>query len=165
MHSDRNKVQADIRLGTDKNTKKLFKKYTAKSKLKDRINFVKKGDQVFSGDRNIADGFNTFFGSIFSKDSGEAEGLGNNRDIIDEINCISNFEIDREQVLKIINSLNIHKSVGPDKISARILREGVDSISYALTIIFNRSLTCIHIIVKERHEYTYIQAHGVSKHI
>ena len=98
----KNKAKEDIQLGTDRNTKKLFKKYKAKSKFKDKINFVKKGNQIFTGDKNIADGFNNFFGSIFSIDSTEEEWLGNSTDTLNNINCINSIEVNREQVHKII---------------------------------------------------------------
>ena len=135
-----------IGLGKEKNPKKLFRKYKVKSKVKEHINFIKKGDQIFSGDKNIVDGFNSFFGSIFNKNDDDIsslhdESINLHDEFLGNVNSISSFEITVDSVKKIIKSLDTNKSMGPDGISSRILKEGVDSISYALTKIFNKSLT------------------------
>ena len=133
-------MQEDIMIGREKNSKKLFTKYKVKSKIKEQINFIKKGDQVYTGDKNIADGFNSFFSSIFNTYSEEDELDIQNEVLVGNTNTIDIFEIEYDTVKKIINTLDINKSMGPDNISTRILKEGVDSISYALTKIYNASL-------------------------
>ena len=134
-------ILEDIGLGKEKNPKKLFRKYKVKSKVKERINFIKKGDQIFSGDKNIADGFNSFFASIFSKNDDDLGIDLQDGEVLGNVNSLSSFEIKIDTVGKLIKSLDINKSLGPDGISSRILKEGLDSISYALTKIFNKSLT------------------------
>ena len=134
-------IQEDIELGKEKNSKKLFRKYKAKSKVKERINFIRKGDQIFSGDKDISDGFNAFFASVFGIDNNSDIGINSNEDeILGNVNSLTSFEITTDSVGKIIRALDTNKSMGPDGISARILKEGVDSLSYALTKIFNKSL-------------------------
>ena len=53
---------------------------------------------------------------------------------------LDNVYIDRENIKKLINELNVNKAMGPDNIHSRVLKEGVESISHALEIIFSRSL-------------------------
>ena len=133
-------IQEDIGLGREKNPKKLFRKYKVKSKVKERINFIKRGDQVFSGDKDISDGFNAFFASVFGIDNSDVDINLHDDEIFGNVNSLTSFEITTDSVGKIIRSLDTNKSMGPDGISARILKEGVDSLSYALTKIFNKSL-------------------------
>ena len=134
-------IQEDITLGNDKNPKHLFRKYKSKARVKEQISFIKKGDQIFSGDKNIADGFNSFFSSVFSNsDNNMFQYKNQYDDVRGNSNSIKSFEISVESVSKIIKSLNINKSMGPDNINSQILKEGEVSISYALTKIFNKSL-------------------------
>ena len=138
-------IQDDILIGNEKNPRKLFRKYKVKSKVKEHINFIKKGNQIFSGDKNIADGFNSFFSSIFTKDEKYVDIDLFEDEMVGNVNSISSLEISRDTVYRIIRSLDVNKSIGPDNISSRILKEGVDSISLALTIIFNKSLSDAHV--------------------
>ena len=53
---------------------------------------------------------------------------------------MSAITVDPKGVLKLLNSLNIHKASGPDGLSARVLRECSSEISPMLAIIYNESL-------------------------
>ena len=55
------------------------------------------------------------------------------------------FGIEVDTVVKILKSLDPNKSMGPDCLSPRLLREGADSIGQALTIIFNKSLIDVEV--------------------
>ena len=48
--------------------------------------------------------------------------------------------VDPKVVLKLLNSLNIHKAPGPDGLSARVLKECSSDITPILTLIYNESL-------------------------
>ena len=48
--------------------------------------------------------------------------------------------VDPKGVLKLLNSLNIHKAPGPDGLSARVLKECSSEIAPILTLIYNESL-------------------------
>ena len=95
----------------------------------------------------MADGFNSFFASIFSKSGDDIDIDLHDCEILGNVNSLSSFEIKIETVGKLIKSLDINKSMGPDCINSRILKEGIDSISYALTKIFNKSLACSEVPV------------------
>ena len=48
--------------------------------------------------------------------------------------------VDPKGVLKLLNSLNIHKAPGPDDLSARVLKECNSETALILTLIYNESL-------------------------
>ena len=48
--------------------------------------------------------------------------------------------VDPKRVLKLLNSLNIHKTPGSDGLSARVLKECSSEIAHILTLIYNESL-------------------------
>ena len=52
---------------------------------------------------------------------------------------MDNIEITENGVFKLLNSLKVHKAAGPDKITARVLKQLAPVISPILTIIFKRS--------------------------
>jgi len=54
---------------------------------------------------------------------------------------MSNIEVTAFGVQKLLRNLDSKKSVGPDKISYRILIETSEEISPVLTYIFNKSLS------------------------
>lgn len=135
------KIQEDINISKEKDTKQLFKKYKIKSKFKNEINFIKIGDQVFSGDKNISEGFNNFFSSVFNMPNKDANIVNTVPDTARNLDSISNLVVTKDEVVNLINKLDINKGCGPDGVSNRILKEGIDSLSLALTLIFNKSLT------------------------
>ena len=45
-----------------------------------------------------------------------------------------------QDILDVLQHLDVNKACGPDLISPRLLREGVDFLAYPLFIVFNRSL-------------------------
>ena len=53
---------------------------------------------------------------------------------------IGEITIDPKGVLKLLNSLKIHKASGPDGLSARVLKECSSEISPMLSLIYNESL-------------------------
>ena len=132
-----------INLSNSKNTRKLFGHFSIKSKIKNRINLLKSNDKIIEGEGEIVNEFNQYFSSVFNKkdndfehnidESSESEILGN-------VNSIENVDINPEIIKKIILSLDVNKSGGPDSISSRILKEGVDSFSVGLSIIYSKSL-------------------------
>ena len=54
---------------------------------------------------------------------------------------IGEIPVDPKGVLKLLNNLNIHKTSGPDCLSARVLKECSSEISPTLALIYNESLT------------------------
>ena len=81
--------------------------------------------------------FNKFFHSVFSERSGEmayedftpfTEGT------IDDLSCSV------ADVYKVLSSLDVHKAIGPDAISPRILKECAAELAPSISQLFNFSL-------------------------
>ena len=56
------------------------------------------------------------------------------------VNILENIQVDNNEVLDVLKSLDVTKATGPDGISARLLKEGAPSICISLTKLFNLSL-------------------------
>lgn len=54
---------------------------------------------------------------------------------------LNNINVEQGITRSLILKLNNRKAPGPDEIHARVLKEGVDIISEALRLIFDRSLS------------------------
>jgi hypothetical protein len=85
---------------------------------------------------SIAESFNSFFQSVFTKDDDTDLPPFDTR-IIDQLCAISFNYIDTLQVLL---SIDTNKAVGPDNVSGLLLKECAHELAVPLTIIFNRSL-------------------------
>ena len=83
-----------------------------------------------------ADCLNNFFSSVFTReDHNSYPALGNSDQQMDD------FVITERGVLKLLQSLDVKKSIGPDEISPRVLKETAVEIVPVLTSIFNQSLS------------------------
>ena len=54
--------------------------------------------------------------------------------------ALNNIVFMQEQVVKKIEGLNIYKSIGPDGLHPRVLKESREQLADSLTIIFNLSM-------------------------
>ena len=118
-----------------KNSKRFYSYFGKKSKIKSNISKVKHDGKNIEGGENIANAFNEYFSSVFNKDFGNKT-----RQLKSRVNkTLDKINININEIRKIIMKLNINKAGGPDEIHARVLREGVDSISVALFLIFCKS--------------------------
>ena len=61
-------------------------------------------------------------------------------EVLGNVHSIEDIEVNPEVIRKLISALDVNKAAGPDQISSRILKEGVDSFSIGLSIIFSKSL-------------------------
>ena len=132
-----------INLSKDsKNTKRLFGHFNLKSKIKNRINMIKNKGKIFEGDCEIAGEFNNYFSSVFNNMDNDSQNFGEGEEaaFLGNSRSFENIEINPGVVKKVIEGLDTNKSSGPDGISARVLKEGIDSFSLALSIIYRKSL-------------------------
>ena len=152
------KVKFEKMLGKNaKKNKKLFYKY-ANSKNKARIPVVqlKKGDEEYTdNDKECSDVLNNYFKSVFNEE-GDRDLLFFNdfakMVFMDEMveplhytgpveeNSVADFEVDINCVLNLLRKQNPHKTMGPDKLHARILKELAEQIAEPLTHIYNASI-------------------------
>ena len=88
-------------------------------------------------DIDKANSLNTYFASVFTKES-----LNTLPVLPDRSNgsSLNNIKIDKEEVEKTLNKLNVSKAAGPDNIHAKVLYELRSEINVPLNIIYNRSL-------------------------
>ena len=83
---------------------------------------------------DMANCLNRQFGSVFSKPTTTPPDLGPSPHP-----NMSDINITQNGVKLLLSKQKINKAAGPDKISARILREASDQIAPALTLLFNAS--------------------------
>ena len=86
-------------------------------------------------DKDKADIMQDQFASVFTKPNDNLPEFNPRTNSI-----LGNILITREMVRKKILALDVSKSVGPDEISPRLLREIADHVSNPLTLLFNKSL-------------------------
>ena len=134
----KNKRLEQIKISKEiKNPKKFFSYFNSKKKFKSIIKLIRKDNEIAYNDNHIVEIFNNYFSSIFNNKNGNDKVK-----LLDNIegHLINNIEINKNIICKYISSLDIGKAAGPDGLSARILKEGMNSISTALDIIFRKSL-------------------------
>ena len=130
---------------------KVIKNLGVSSKSKSATSVIglkdEQGNVVFDSEI-VANCFNTFFTNIASK---LVEKLGcseYSKDDVDDFYCNKGVSknsfsfnvVSEDEIKKLLESLNVHKSTGFDKISARFLKDGANVISCPLTYIMNLSL-------------------------
>ena len=69
-----------------------------------------------------------------SSDSSSGDSPGSSDDNIDNLLCTE------EEVLRLLQSIDMSKANGPDKISGKKLKATATSIAYPITILFNKSI-------------------------
>ena len=80
---------------------------------------------------------NEYFSSVFSNTSSLTQTFTDNTRLTPNFNRID-FNVD--DIINLINSLNDNKSVGPDNIHIKIIKEGRNNLATALYYIFRRSI-------------------------
>ena len=90
------------------------------------------------GNTDIANAFNKYFASIFTKDedgSFEQDDLSQ-----DDVRIIDDVILSEEEIVAVINNLDSKKAHGPDGIPVRLLKETAMQITPSLRALFNKSL-------------------------
>ena len=121
-----------------KTNPKMFYKYV-NSKIKPQetvTNLLKKNNEYTANDQEKADTLNEFFSSVFVKETDD-EIPTFNFDFKTETNDIN---ISRDEVFKALCKLNISKSMGPDCVHPRVLKELAKELTDPLHLLFNKSI-------------------------
>ncbi|RMC19979.1 hypothetical protein DUI87_00824 [Hirundo rustica rustica] len=124
-----------------KDNKKCFYKYiNAKTKGKPNLcSLLDKGGNLISADEEKAEVLNDYFASVFSE---ETTCLQDNcpPGLVDGVREQNGPLIIQEvAVRELLKCLDIHKSMGPDGIHPRVMRELSDELAKPLSIIYHQS--------------------------
>ena len=128
--------EAMLAKNSRRNPKSVYSYLNSKTVLKDSIRALNNLDGSTTTDGlEIVNRLNDYFISVFAKE----ESLDNlSFPEKCEIICQDpNFEVD--EVRKQLDNLNIHKTVGVDKVHPRVLKECSQALAFSLSIIFKKS--------------------------
>ena len=137
------KAQLELKLAAGvKGNKKLFYKYI-NSKRRTRENLhslLDEAGNVTTEDKEKADVLNAFFTSVFKRQTGYPQ-----VSLLSDLAALAGEQtkpptIQEETVRDLLLQLDCHKSMGPDEIHPRVLRERAEVIAEPLSIIYQCSL-------------------------
>lgn len=96
-------------------------------------------DCTYQDGPSICNGFNDFFKSVFIKPKDQYT-FDNEPNIIDNTNVIHTVEINENNVLKMLKSIDIKKSAGADGIPPLYIKNTAEQLTKPITLLFKRSL-------------------------
>ena len=136
------KYEKDLVQRAKENPKVIWKYIKSKSKTRDGISDLRMNPADTKSpktdiDEEKAKILAKYFLSVFTT---ETNGNVPNLELNQSINPISSLEISEENILKMLNTLKIDKSPGPDELHPRVLKEISSSITKPLYHIFKQSL-------------------------
>jgi hypothetical protein len=123
------------------------------TKAKDMIGPLTKLDGSHtSTDQECAELINNYFTSVFNKPEQQIPGQAPNN-VVPSGDLLEVVYFSPDEVKKIISKLKSNSSPGPDQISSRLLKEGVNLLNQPLAMLFNMSIQtgCVPNIWKMAH--------------
>lgn len=139
----KSKREAEINLARNcnKNPKKFFSFYKYNKNNADRVGPLLANGTLTCDDQEAANCLNDYFSSVFTQEKLDSFNINQINDVPPITTAvIENILVNKETVKAIIDKIRPNKAAGPDDIFATILREGSESFSEALSIMFTRSL-------------------------
>nr|XP_047141284.1 uncharacterized protein LOC124816226 [Hydra vulgaris] len=117
------------------NPKSVYAYINNKTRIKDSIKAIKLHNGIITTDnQEIVNTLNEFFASVFIQDDSSEEVLDNNL-----LTKCSDPDFSISIIPKHLSNLNMYKSVGPDNVHPKVLKECSEFLSSSLAIIFVKS--------------------------
>ena len=134
----------DYHKGNSRKTWQTINELTARKSKSSIVKELKIGEVTIDDPSEMSNTFNDYFAKIGPKLANDIPPLSDDASYLDYVKDSKNrfhfSPIDESQVLFFLNQLCLSKASGLDRISARIIRESADQISFAICKIFNCSL-------------------------
>nr|XP_047141010.1 uncharacterized protein LOC124816050 [Hydra vulgaris] len=127
--------EKNLALNSKSNPKSVYAYINNKTRFKDSIKAIKLHNGIITTDnQEIVNTLNEFFASVFIQDDSPEEVLD---DIL--LTKCSDPDFSISLIQKHLSNLNMYKSVGPDNVHPKVLKECSESLSSSLAIIFVKS--------------------------
>nr|XP_047132600.1 uncharacterized protein LOC124811285 [Hydra vulgaris] len=127
--------EKNLALNSKNNPKSVYAYINNKTRFKDSIKAIKLHNGIITTDnQEIVNTLNEFFASVFIQDDSSEEVLDDNL-----LTKFSDPEFSISIIQKHLSNLNMYKSVGPDNVYPKVLKECSESLSSSLAIIFVES--------------------------
>ncbi|XP_065683341.1 uncharacterized protein LOC136096115 [Hydra vulgaris] len=127
--------EKNLALNSKSNPKSVYAYINNKTRFKDSIKAIKLHNGIITTDnQEIVNTLNEFFASVFIQDDSPEEVLDDNL-----LTKCSDPDFSISLIQKHLSNLNMYKSVGPDNVHPKVLKECSESLSSSLAIIFVKS--------------------------
>ncbi|XP_065678163.1 uncharacterized protein LOC124818192 [Hydra vulgaris] len=127
--------EKNLGLNSKSNPKSVYAYINNKTRFKDSIKAIKLHNGIITTDnQEIVNTLNEFFASVFIQDDSPEEVLDDNL-----LTKCSDPDFSISLIQKCLSNLNMYKSVGPDNVHPKVLKECSESLSSSLAIIFVKS--------------------------
>nr|XP_047141009.1 uncharacterized protein LOC124816049 [Hydra vulgaris] len=127
--------EKNLALNSKNNPKSVYAYINNKTRFKDSIKAIKLHNGIITTDnQEIESTLNEFFASVFIQDDSSEEVLDDNL-----LTKCSDPDFSISIIQKHLSNLNMYKSVGPDNVHPKVLKECSESLSSSLAIIFVKS--------------------------
>ena len=131
------KFEQGVAMDAKVNPKSFWKYVKSKSHTRTGIGNIKdQNDNIVTDDTDKAEIFNSYFSSVFTIENNEVPNF--------ECRCdfqLCDIVITVDKVRQLLKCINSSKSVGPDNVHPRFLKELANELALPVCIIFNKSLS------------------------